>query len=66
MDELKPCPFCGVVPELAYDWSNEPYVACVEDDCDMSVSTATKPDAESAIAAWNHRATTGEPERKSQ
>jgi len=62
MDELKPCPFCGKTPELLEDWDGKPYVACIEDDCNICVSTGNQSDASAAIAAWNERAPSPVPE----
>lgn len=55
-NELKPCPWCGVVPEVKQDFDNEWYVSCVEEECSMSVNTGLdKLTREQAIERWNRR-----------
>jgi len=56
MQELKPCPFCGVVPFariLSYkDRTFE--VCCQNPKCCMAI-TGPRPTRDAAIAAWNRR-----------
>jgi Lar family restriction alleviation protein len=52
-NELKPCPFCGEVPEWFSDNSYPFIIACIG-DCDIrpEYKSFLKEDA---IAAWNKR-----------
>lgn len=75
MNELKPCPFCGVVPPGAYyhgyprerekrtHFMENPYnghrVFCRNPHCWVHVSTDVYKRAEDAIEAWNRRASDG-------
>ena len=53
--ELKPCPFCGQIPDWYKDNGYPFIIACYGDECEVrpEVSRFTE---ESAIAAWNKRA----------
>lgn len=60
--ELKPRPFCGVVPDIQeepdawYDGDSAFYAMCMNDDCRMCVETETYLTREEVIDAWNTRA----------
>ena len=55
-DEIKPCPFCGVVPEQYRDRQFEDWVIyCGNDDCPIEVDVRDSEPAQ-AITAWNTRA----------
>lgn len=55
-DELLPCPFCGVVPELNVwpDYEGQSQVACENEACD--VSCHTEYGKRDSAAEWNRRA----------
>lgn len=58
MDELKPCPFCGVKPIIRqWPFSNDFYVECVNPKCTMNPSTGLKrlKNINQHIKAWNRR-----------
>lgn len=52
-EPLKPCPFCGVVPELQHwgHWSIE----CASDRCPASIASVINTEAAEAVAQWNTR-----------
>lgn len=49
--ELAPCPFCG--GPVSQEWYDGPYVACLNDACDVAV-TAIRTGGVDA-ERWNHR-----------
>lgn len=51
MNELKPCPFCGNMPEVIEDGYKAIAVHCFNCGADITAETARK-----AVAAWNRRA----------
>ena len=61
-EELKPCPFCGVVPDIReepnawYDGDSAFYAMCMNDDCCMCVETEAYLTREEVTKAWNTRA----------
>jgi len=59
MNELKPCPFCGVVPELMYSRLTQHHVSCKFEGCLIQPETNCCPNPNDAIAAWNTRQTQG-------
>lgn len=57
MSELKPCPFCGTIPESG-SFDDETYsIRCSNNQCAGSPSTCECATAAEAIAAWNTRST---------
>lgn len=58
--ELKPCPFCGVVPDGVerYNLSGNTYffVMCVNSDCKVCPDVDCCESPEEAADAWNTRA----------
>ena len=55
--ELKPCPFCGKIPELVewWDGGNGYYAGCSNEGCQIVPSTNMGLSREEAIKAWNTR-----------
>ena len=58
--ELKPCPFCGVVPTLSQDYFGRYDVRCLNTVCEIMPSTRVYDKLEDATAAWNRRAEANE------
>ena len=65
MEELKPCPFCGEIPEL-HEWHNRYnvhfitfQVCCENEDCPCRPFTHQYGRIIPAIEAWNSRAENG-------
>jgi hypothetical protein len=52
MNELKPCPFCGKIPQ---DMSPFNWVACNNSKCLIRPETKLYASRKKAIAAWNKR-----------
>ena len=52
--ELKPCPFCGKIPQLI-DAGTYYYVCCFNELCKIRPCTSEKNAPEEAISAWNTR-----------
>ena len=59
MGDLKPCPFCGVTPEIKYKSENLGLFMCRGEPCHGSGlwSAFLMEDEQKAIAAWNRRST---------
>ena len=62
MENLKPCPFCGELPEIdqgeyTYKVKDRIYwaVGCMNDDCEVDVETDNFDTKEEAIKVWNTR-----------
>ena len=57
MKELKPCPFCGVIPDKIEKFSDEHGygVYCENEKCRPDVYTWGHGTAEEAEASWNDR-----------
>lgn len=59
MSNLKPCPFCGeptlfhVITQFTDNWEEQPYTKITCDRCTASIQSDSR---ESAIAAWDRRA----------
>lgn len=56
MEELKPCPFCGVAPMIQWEHplsGPELYIHCANDDC-LGASFQDA-DPEKAVRQWNTR-----------
>lgn len=59
MEELKPCPFCGQIPEL-HEWHNKKdvitfQVCCENEDCTCRPFTREYIRIIPVIEAWNCR-----------
>lgn len=52
-DKLKPCPFCGRIPELRHDDDGFSYIVCANDNCYVKTDGYLNDDT--AIKAWNTR-----------
>jgi hypothetical protein len=53
---LKPCPFCGIVPQLARDHDGTVRLACQNcRQCAIQPCTRWYPSETEAVAAWNER-----------
>lgn len=60
--ELKPCPFCGVVPNIRtyrYKYGIRYYVKCGNRDCDTMPHTFMWEKKQHAIDDWNRRGDNG-------
>ena len=56
MAELKPCPFCGVVPTLEYNtWVKKFWYSCQNEKCGCQPKTYTHTDKGAVARAWNRR-----------
>jgi len=55
--KLKPCPFCGKKPSIAYGGPGDPvwYVECEGDEPEHTISLQSGGTREEAITAWNTR-----------
>lgn len=52
--ELKPCPFCGDIPELFYDTSNNEWrIEC--GSCWAAMTDGLDQGAETLVEEWNTR-----------
>ena len=59
MVELKPCPFCGVKPNITCVDGlphNQYYIACENDECPVCSETCWYDSETEAVKAWNTRA----------
>lgn len=58
LSELLPCPFCGSKPVMGYSKRDEAWeIYCDGEWCDARITGWTDGERESAIRAWNTRAT---------
>jgi hypothetical protein len=65
MEELKACPFCGVVPPRVLRFDDGYMAECLNPKCFFNPSPETVlPTEADAIAAWNSRPTPPNPESK--
>ena len=63
MSEIRPCPFCGVVPTISGDPDSEEYVrgyclgfvGCFNEQCPMPQDVVIEPTQKEATAKWNTR-----------
>lgn len=56
MNEIKPCPFCGVVPELKKDEDGRYDIQCENPECKLQVFLDRFYSVKrEAIEAWNRR-----------
>lgn len=51
--ELKPCPFCGEIPEVIFDEEGSSYEIYCKDGCGCKLGNFD--DRDDAIAVWNSR-----------
>jgi len=54
--QLRRCPWCGVVPFIDDGWFDGAAVSCTERLCKVSPSTGWCDSVEEAVRAWNSRA----------
>lgn len=65
-EKMKPCPFCGIVPDIETWHGGKPtkhMVSCCNDECPCAPQCTGQTRAE-AIHRWNIRAAEREKERK--
>ena len=66
MNELRPCPFCGRLPNIVERKTQKSSFFCVECkniNCQILVSTLPCKTEETAIEAWNRRTNDENPGR---
>ena len=54
---IKPCPFCGQIPDFTKSWDEEDlyYLACDNINCAVEVKTVLSDTTIEAIYRWNDR-----------
>lgn len=60
MTKLKPCPFCGEIPEITTFWKEGPtFTAWIDCDCGVQMRSSRSHTREEAVeevaAKWNRR-----------
>ena len=55
MKKLKPCPFCGEIPEI-HGSNNKYYTTCINPSCKIVVETVNKNTKAEVVKDWNTRA----------